>query len=50
MNKTYNEPEFKVVKMASEDVLTASTLDDFESGWTSNSEQPGGGSVPFLEL
>ena len=50
MTKAYNEPEFKVVTMASEDVLTASTLDDATSGWETGSNQPGGGTVPVITL
>ena len=48
--KLYNEPEFKVVKMASEDVLTASKLDDFTSGWETGSNEQGGGTVPIITL
>jgi hypothetical protein len=29
----YNEPEFKVVKMTNEDVLTTSTLEQLNSDW-----------------
>ena len=29
----YNKPEYKVVEMTEEDVLTASKLDDATSGW-----------------
>jgi hypothetical protein len=47
MTKAYNEPEFKVVEMASEDVLTASTLDDFTSGWETGGT---GGTVPIISL
>ena len=50
MNKTYNEPEFKIVIMTKEDVLTASTLDDATSGWETNSDIPGGGTVPIITL
>ena len=51
MTKAYNEPEFKVVTMANEDVLTASTLDDIASGWETNgSTELGGGSVPVITL
>ena len=47
MIKAYNEPEFKVVAMAKEDVLTTSTLDDATSGWETGSTETGGGTVPF---
>jgi hypothetical protein len=50
MTRTYNEPEFKAVKMISEDVLTASTLDDLTSGWETGSNEQGGGTVPILTL
>jgi hypothetical protein len=50
MNKTYNEPEFKVVKMSREDVLTTSILEDNTSGWETDPNQQGGGTAPFLEL
>ena len=42
MIKTYNEPEFKAVKMTSEDVLTTSLLDQISGGWEAGSTQPGG--------
>jgi hypothetical protein len=50
MTKAYNEPEFKVVTMANEDVLTASVLDDATSGWETGSSQTGGGTVPVITL
>ena len=50
MNKTYNEPEFKRINMTDEDVLTASRLDDATSGWETNSDIPGGGTVPIITL
>ena len=49
MNRIYNDPEFKVVKMTSEDILTKSVLDDKTNGW----ETLMGGTeddVPFLDL
>ena len=33
MNKNYNKPEFKVVKMKNEDILTDSHLIDSTNGW-----------------
>ena len=50
MTKAYNEPEFKAVRMAKEDVLTASTLDDATSGWETTTSQQGGGTAPLIEL
>ena len=50
MNKEYNSPELKTVKMSSEDVLTASTLDDATNGWETGTNQPGGGTVPVITL
>ena len=50
MTRTYNDPEFKVVNMAREDVLTTSTLDDLTSGWETGSNEQGGGTVPILTL
>jgi hypothetical protein len=48
MIKAYNEPEFKVVKMANEDVLTTSTLDLINSGWESGKNN--GETVPVINL
>ncbi|MBQ9531858.1 MAG: hypothetical protein IJR70_07270 [Eubacterium sp.] len=50
MNRIYNEPEFKIFKMKGEDILTDSHLVDLTNGWETGSGQPGGGSVPFMEL
>ena len=50
MTRIYNEPEFKVVKMAKEDVLTASKLDPISAGWETNPVDPGEGTVPFINL
>ena len=50
MNKNYNKPEFKVVKMKNEDIITDSHLEDLTNGWETNTEQPGGGTVPLIEL
>ena len=50
MIKAYNEPEFKVVKMSNEDVLTDSHLDDLTNGWETGSNEPGGGTVPVINL
>ena len=50
MTKAYNEPEFKVVAMKREDVLTDSHLIDATSGWETNNDQPGGGTVPVVLL
>lgn len=50
MNKAYNEPEFKVVKMIGTDVLTGSNFDDYTSGWETGSKETGGGTVPILNL
>ena len=49
MNK-YIEPEFLLVELTSEDILTKSTLDDATSGWETESSQSGGGSVPIIGL
>jgi hypothetical protein len=49
MNKAYNEPEFKAIKMASQDVLTASQLDPGSTDWdTANNDN--GGTVPVISL
>ena len=47
MIKAYNEPEFKVVKVAREDVLTASVLETANKGWEAD---PIEGDVPFINL
>ena len=45
MTKMYNEPEFKVVNMTSQDVLTASaTLPEASPEWDTNEQ---GGGVTF---
>ena len=51
MINAYNEPELKVVKMTSEDILTLSTLDDATTGWEvgGNPSTPGS-DVPYIEL
>lgn len=33
MNKLYSEPEYKVVEIQKEDVMTASVLEDASTGW-----------------
>ena len=50
--KAYNEPEFKVVAMKREDVLTDSHLDDVTNGWETagSGGEAGGGTVPILTL
>ena len=48
MIKTYNEPEFKIVAMTNEDVLTASRLDNISSAWETASNQEDGGTVPAI--
>ena len=48
--KLYNEPEYKVVKVTGEDVLTTSTLVDETSGWETGSNETGGGTVPVITL
>ena len=50
MYNKYSEPEFKIVKMTSEDILTKSILDDKTSGWETPSSQEGGGTVPIIGL
>ena len=50
MTKAYNDPEFQVVLMADEDVLTASKLDQFDSAWETNPSQPGSGTAPIISL
>lgn len=50
MTKAYNEPEFKVVAMKREDVLTDSHLADATNGWETNPDLPGGGTVPVITL
>jgi hypothetical protein len=42
MTKMYNEPEFKVVNMTSEDVLTASSvLPQANPEWDTNGDEVG---------
>ena len=50
MLKKYYEPEFKIVEMTNEDVLTKSILDDKTSDWETPSSQEGGGTVPIIGL
>ena len=40
MNKIYNEPEIKIVKMKGEDILTDSHLEDKTNGWETGSDAP----------
>ena len=47
----YNKPEYKVVEMTEEDVLTASKLDDATSGWeTLPIGGEGGGTTSLINL
>jgi hypothetical protein len=50
MARTYKEPEFTALKTTGEDVLTASTLDDYTSGWEAGGGNTGGSEVPFIEI
>ena len=50
----YNKPEYKVVVMKSEDVLTASTLEDASNPWEtisgSGTGGEGGGTTSLINL
>ena len=50
MTKAYKDPELKVIKMTGEDILTDSTLEQISSGWETNPNVEGGGTVPFVTL
>ena len=50
MRNTYNEPEFKIVNMTNEDILTKSTLDPFSSGFETGNNTLPGDMIPIIDL
>ena len=51
MNILYKEPEFNVVKMTAEDILTDSHLENFSSSFeTGTNIVPGDDLSPFIEI